>query len=263
VCGIAGILSIDRSNVQGLRHRAEVMNRLQKHRGPDGEGVWVHSRKTCGLAHVRLSIIDLESGQQPMHAQSGNVITYNGEIYNYLELREELKDGFEFRTTSDTEVVLAAYEKWGDACVEHFRGMFAFAIWDEKSQRLFCARDRFGIKPFYYTVSNGTFYFASEIKTLLPFVKAVDTDLDALKDYLTFQFVLEDKTLFKDVSQLLPAHTLVVDKNGVRVKRYWEVFYHLDWDHPEEYFISRIEELLHDSVRLHLRSDVPVGRCLC
>ncbi len=237
------------------------MNRLQRHRGPDGDTVWLHERATVGFAHRRLSIIDLVSGDQPMRDDAGNWITYNGEIYNYLELRDEI--GRErFSTTSDTEVILRSYQKWGDDCLTHLRGMFAFALWDEDRQRLFCARDRFGIKPLYYTLVDGDFYCASEVKALLPFVPRIETDRDAFQDYLAFQFCLAGKTLFKDIQELLPGHALVVERGEVRVRRYWDVQYHLDFDHTEKFFEERLRALLDDSVAMHLRADVPVGAYL-
>jgi asparagine synthase (glutamine-hydrolysing) len=234
------------------------MNVLQQHRGPDGEGVWQHPRQHVGLAHRRLSIIDLTSGQQPMHDRAGNWITYNGEIYNYLELRDELGPQ-QFVTTSDTEVILHAYRRWGVDCVTHLRGMFAFALWDEARQTLFCARDRFGIKPFYYTVVGDVCYFTSEAKALLPFVPQVETDLEGFKDYLTLQFCLAGKTLFRGITELLPGHTLRIHPGGLEVARYWEVYYDLDFDHTAKYFEERLQALLTESVALHLRSDVPVG----
>lgn len=260
MCGIAGFVNLKRMGLPTARPALEAMNRLQKHRGPDGEGVWVHPKAFVGFSHVRLSIIDIGSGQQPMSGPDGNVITFNGEIYNYIELREELKDIWEFRTTSDTETILAAYRKWGRGCVSHLRGMFAFAIWDAARGTVFCARDRFGIKPFYYTVQDGTFYFASEAKSLLPFMPELKVDEDAFVSYLTFQFPLNDHTLFAGISKLLPGHCIDFDAvGGYEVRRYWEVFYDLDLDHSERYFIERTKELLEDSVRVHLRADVPVG----
>ena len=234
------------------------MNDIQAHRGPDGHATWAHDRGAVGFAHRRLSIIDLATGDQPMRDKSGNWISYNGEIYNYIELRAELGDP-DFRTTSDTEVALRAYERWGPDCVKHFRGMFAFSIWDEANQTLFCARDRFGIKPFYYAEVDGVLYFASEVKTLIPFLPAVETDVDALKDYLCFQFCLGGKTLFKGVRELLPGHTLTVRNGHVDVSRYWEVYYTPDFDHQAAYFETEIQNLMGESVALHLRSDVPVG----
>lgn len=237
------------------------MNRLLRHRGPDGEGLWQHPDRYVGFAHRRLKIIDLSTGDQPMTDAAGNWVTYNGEIYNYIELREEL--GVEnFKTTSDTEVILHAYRKWGLDCVNHLRGMFAFALWDESRKELFCGRDRFGIKPFYYTVVDDDFYFASEVKALLPFVAQIETNLEGFKDYLAFQFCLNGKTLFKNVYELLPGHTLLVKNGAIEIKRYWEVYYDLDFDHTPKYFEQRLQELMVESVNLHLRADVPVGTYL-
>lgn len=235
------------------------MNAVQAHRGPDGEGIWTHDRRHLGFAHRRLSIIDLETGAQPMSNPAGNTICYNGEIYNYKELREELRNEYSFRTTSDTEVILAAYQKWGTDCVNNLRGMFAFAIWDEKNKYLFCARDRFGIKPFYYAITGNVFYFASEPKTLLPFLPSIETDIEALKDYLVFQFCLDSKTLFKGINELQPAHRLIIKDGGIKVDRYWEVYYHLDFYHTPKYFEDKLRALIEDSIKYHIVSDVPVG----
>src|SRR2546422_10318044 len=261
MCGIAGAISLTRQEIPKLRARLSLMNELQKHRGPDGEGIWVHGDGVVGLAHRRLSIIDLSTGQQPMSSGPGNYITYNGETYNYRELRDELGP-HRFRPTSDTEVILEAYEKWGEDCLQQMRGMFAFALWDEPHQALFLARDRFGIKPLYYAVVGDVFYFASEVKTLLPFLPSVETDLEGFKDYLTFQFCLAGKTLFKGVKELPPGHLLVVRGGGVEVRRYWEVYYRPDFNHTPRFFEERIRELVAESVALHLRSDVPVGAYL-
>jgi len=236
------------------------MTKLQRHRGPDGEGVWMSADSKVGLAHVRLSIIDLSgAASQPMASESGNVITYNGEIYNYIELRYELGEE-NFRTTSDTEVILRAYERWGEACVERLRGMFAFALWDAKAARLFLARDRFGIKPLYYYADGKRFLFASEMKALVPFLPRLDTDIDGLHDYFCFQFCLGERTLFSGIRQVQPAHCGYVEDSGrVALRRYWEVHYNLDWDHTESYFVDRVRERLLDSVDVHLRADVEVG----
>jgi len=234
------------------------MNALQAHRGPDGEGIWLHPRQHVGFGHRRLSIIDLESGQQPMRGPDGNWITYNGEVYNYIELRNEI-GAEQFTTHSDTEVVLQAYRKWGADCVNHFSGMFAFALWDETRQELFCARDPFGIKPFYYTIVGDVFYCASEAKALLPFLPAIETDVEGLRDYLAFQFCLGGKTLFRGIQELLPGHTLTIRNGRPQISRYWQVFYDLDWHHTSRYFEERIAQLLEESVRLHLRADVPTG----
>jgi asparagine synthase (glutamine-hydrolysing) len=236
------------------------MNALQQHRGPDGRGQWIDARAGIGLAHVRLSIIDLATGAQPMHGDAGAVITYNGEIYNFLELQQELGGKQRFKTTSDTEVILKAYERWGERCVEHLRGMFAFAIWDPSRSALFLARDRFGIKPLYYTLSEDTLYFASEVKTLLPFVTGINTDIAALRDYVAFQFCLGAKTMFAGVYQIPPAHCgYALAGKAPILRQYWEVHYDLDWDHTERYFIEQLRGRLTDSIDVHLRSDVEVG----
>ncbi len=259
MCGIAGLMSLSLEPIPGVAPCLKIMNQLLRHRGPDGEGEWVHPRQHLGLMHRRLSIIDLTpSGAQPMTDRAGNWIVFNGEIYNYLELRQEL--GAEnFISTSDTEVILFAYRKWGTDCVNHLRGMFAFALWDEANQSLFCARDRFGIKPFYYMVNDGIFYFASEVKTLLPFVDDIITDLDGFKDYLTFQLCLAGKTLFKGIQELLPAHYLQVRNGSIQTNCYWQVYFNPDFEHTAKYFEEKLRELLLDSVNFHLRSDVPVG----
>lgn len=258
MCGIAGILNINLNMMSDLDLYLNVMNKLQRHRGPDGKGVWLHEYQHVGFAHRRLSIIDLDTGSQPMTDNGGNWVTYNGEIYNYVELREELGSD-NFKTRSDTEVILYAYRKWGVDCVNHLRGMFAFALWDESKQTLFCARDRFGIKPFYYTIVGKVLYFASEVKALLPFVESIETDLEGFKDYLTFQFCLAGKTLFKGVHELLPGHCLRVRNGYIDVRRYWQVYYNLDFDHTEKYFEDKIRSLLTESVEIHKRSDVPIG----
>lgn len=258
MCGIAGIASLKGIPIEEVGWYLRVMNSLQEHRGPDGEGFWIQKDNLVGFAHKRLSIIDIESGTQPMSDDSGNVITFNGEIYNYVELKGQLTD-FPFRTNSDTEVILASYRKWGIDCVNYLRGMFAFAIWDERKQLLFCARDRFGIKPFYYANIDTCFYFGSEAKVLLPFIKSIETNTDALKDYLFFQLCLDGKTLFNGINELMAGHRLVVQDGKMKFDRYWEVHYDLDFNHTTKYFESKLKELIEDSVKIHTRSDVPIG----
>jgi asparagine synthase (glutamine-hydrolysing) len=259
MCGICGVVSPGGSAIAALPERLAHMNALQAHRGPDGEGHWVHPFGIAGLGHRRLSIIDVASGAQPMRDEaSGCVLTYNGEIYNYRELRAELGES-QFRTASDTEVVLRAWLRWGPACVERFRGMFAFAIWDARANVLFAARDRFGVKPFCYIHEQGVLHFASEAKALLPFLRTVDTDVDGLRDYLAFQFCLDGKTMFRGVRELPPGHTLTVQHGRVQESRYWDVEFELDFSHRAAWFETRTLELLSDSVDKHLLSDVPVG----
>jgi asparagine synthase (glutamine-hydrolysing) len=258
MCGIAGILAMHGRRIPELDLRLRAMCDTIRHRGPDGEGYWTHDRDFVGFGHRRLSIIDLVTGDQPMHDEAGNWIVFNGEIYNYRELRAEVRQDA-FRTQSDTEAILAGYRHWGREVVEHLRGMFAFAIWDETRHELFCARDRFGMKPFYYTVVDGSFYFASETKALLPFRGAIKTDLDALKDYLAFQCCLDGKTLFDGIKELPAAHTVVVARGKTEIHRYWDVRFDLDLARDQHYFEVGLRDRLIDSVQAHLVADVPVG----
>ena len=261
MCGIGGAVSLSLSPLRNAQGTVELMNELLRHRGPDGEATWVHDHEVAAFAHRRLAIIDLESGDQPMTDGAGNWVTHNGEIYNYIELRGLLgKD--RFHTSSDTEVILRAYRQWGESCLERLRGMFSFALWDEETQTLFAARDRFGIKPLYYTVVDGVLYFASEPKALLPFLPRIETDLDGLADYLTFQFPLAGKTLFRGIQELLPGHFLRVRNGTVESQRYWEVYFKPDFDHTADYYERRTQELLADSISFHLRADVPIGSYL-
>ena len=261
MCGISGFIFKEQRSSDSCSNILDRMNAILKHRGPDDEGIWLGNDHKTGLAHVRLSIIDLDSGQQPMLSDSGNVIVYNGEIYNFIELREEL--GSEsFKTKSDTEVLLKAYEKWGKSFVNRLRGMFAFAIWDNNKKELFCARDSFGIKPFYYTETSEGFFFASEAKALLMFQPEIETDLEALKEYLHFQFLLGEKTLFKGIKQLLPGHSLTIKEGNVYIEKYWEIYYNINWNLKEAEVKARTRELIEDSIKVHLRSDVPVGSYL-
>ncbi|HBX59963.1 MULTISPECIES: asparagine synthase (glutamine-hydrolyzing) [Thalassospira] len=260
MCGIAGYAGLNTSFVKDGAKKLEAMSKLIAHRGPDGFGVWEAPACSAGFAHRRLSILDLSlAGAQPMEGQNETVICHNGEVYNYLELREKLSSGWRFKSHTDTETILAAYAKYGLDCVTHLRGMFAFAIWDERNKRMFCARDRFGIKPFYYTVVDGVFYFASEAKALLPFLSSIDTDPNALAEYLTFQYTIGEHTLFAGIKQLMPGHALCIENGELRVWRYWDVEYQIDYDHSESWFENRLRELINDSLAVHLRSDVPVG----
>ena len=259
MCGLAGFIHLERQPVPDALARLAGMDRLLAHRGPDGHGRFIDATGSVGLAHRRLSIIDLAGGAQPMHDEDADcVIVFNGEIYNYPELRDALGRD-RFRTDSDTEVILRAWLRWGPRCVDHLRGMFAFAIWDARQDILFCARDRFGIKPFYTAQVGGTLYFASEAKALLPFLDRCETDAAGLQDYLTFQLCLEGKTLFRGIEELPPGHTLTVAHGTVTRAKYWEIYYDLDFTHRAEWFQERLLEHLHDSVALHLRADVPIG----
>ncbi len=261
MCGIGGAVSLSLTPLPNAAGTVELINDVLRHRGPDGQATWVHDHGVAAFAHRRLAIIDLDSGDQPMTDGAGNWVTHNGEIYNYIELRGLLgKD--RFTTSSDTEVILRAYRQWGEGCLERLRGMFAFALWDEETQTLFIARDRFGIKPMYYAVVDGVLYFASEVKALLPFLPKVETDLEGFSDYLTFQFPLAGKTLFEGVHELLPGHFLRVRNGTLETERYWEVYFEPDFDHTADFYERRTQELLADSISFHLRADVPVGSYL-
>ena len=239
------------------------MMAVMSHRGPDDEGAWFEETGVCGLGHKRLSIIDPEHGHQPLSNQGGSLwIVFNGCIYNYADVAHNLRQrGHHFSTHSDTEVIVHAYEEWGPDCVHHFNGMWAFAVWDDRHKSLFCSRDRLGIKPFYYVWQAESFAFASEIKALLPQVSGpVEPDLESLRQYLTFQFCLGEATLFKGIRKLEPGHNLLLKPGQApQITRYWDVSFQIDFEHNEKYFVERLEGLLQDSVRLRLRSDVPLG----
>jgi asparagine synthase (glutamine-hydrolysing) len=260
MCGIAGIVHLDGQPIAQLAERLDLMNRLLAHRGPDDHAIWTEPGGCAGFMHRRLSIIDLSTtARQPMIGEDGRVLVFNGEIYNYLELREPLASGWAFRTQGDSEAILASHAKHGDATVSQLRGMWAYSLWDPKARRLFASRDRFGIKPFYYAIVGRELYFASEIKALVPFLAEVKTDPQALAEYLTFQFTLGGETLFAGVRELQPAHNLIVENGRVHEKCYWDVQYDHVRGHPAKWYEEQVRGLIEDSLRLHLRADVPVG----
>jgi asparagine synthase (glutamine-hydrolysing) len=232
-----------------------------RHRGPDSSGFWVNKNASCALAHNRLAVIDVtDVSAQPMVAPSGTALTYNGEIYNFRELRScASARGFRFRSASDTEAILASYEQDGFVSFQKLRGMFAFGIWDEPQQQLVLVRDRFGIKPLYYCTVGDNLYFASEIKALLPFLPRIATNNAAFAEYLTFQYTISGESMFEGVSEVPPGHYLVVAQGRIKVTKYWDVSYNINHDHRADEFESQLVELMNDSVRLHLQSDVAVG----
>jgi asparagine synthase (glutamine-hydrolysing) len=236
-----------------------------RHRGPDDEGVYFDRSLAMGMR--RLSIMDLPLGKQPMSNEDGTVVVvFNGEIYNYLEIRQGLlARGHRLKTNSDTEVLVHLYEERGEDCVHSLRGMFAFAIWDAAKQRLFLARDRLGIKPLYYLEHRDALLFGSEIKSILlhPNVEA-RLDHEALSHYLSLKYVPAPQTMFEDIRALPPAHTLVCDSNGIRVRRYWRLSFDGNGHRhtSEAAYAEHLEALLRESVRMHLMSDVPFGAFL-
>jgi len=264
MCGIAGLLKFD--GTQSDPHQLERMIATLRHRGPDASGI--HVAGAAGLAHARLSIIDLQGGAQPMSTVDRRFwITFNGEIFNYIELREELvRKGHCFATRSDTEVILNAYREYGEDCIQHFNGQWAFAIWDATQRKLFLSRDRLGVRPLFYTQTAGSFLFASEIKALLacPEVPA-EIDLAGLDQTFTFWATLPPRTAFKNIFQLPPGCSLLIEDNKIRVQQYWSISYLPDGEpaHADEDQLSHeLLDLLLDATRIRLRSDVPVGAYL-
>jgi asparagine synthase (glutamine-hydrolysing) len=263
MCGIAGIADLTGRPVDTALLRA--MTSVQAHRGPDGEDIVC--RGGVGLGHRRLAIIDLATGDQPMANDDGTVrIVFNGEIYNFRELRRDLEArGTRFRTNSDTEVILRAYEAEGPDCVRKLRGMFAFAILDERARRVVLARDRAGIKPLVYAWDGQRLLFASEIKGILEDgAVARDLDLDALGQYLTFHYVPTPRTIFRSIRKLPPASTLVLSLDGGEpvVSQYWSLRFAPDVRVTEGEWVERLRAELADAVRCHMISDVPIGAFL-
>lgn len=261
MCGILAVLQFDNKPID----RASVirMRDTMIHRGPDGEGVYLD--ESVALAHRRLAIIDLsEGGRQPMKNEDGSIVlVFNGEIYNYVELREDLKKkGHRFFSTSDTEVILRQYEEDGEGCLAKFNGMFGFVLWDRRRKKLFAARDRLGIKPIYYYADRDRMIFASEIKAILE-DRSVPREPDdrALYDYLFASRVLGDKTMFKNIRELEPGHSISIDqvKKSVEVKKYWDIHYNYRYDRTEADVREELSGLLDDAVKVHCRSDAPFG----
>ena len=263
MCGITGILSKTASPVPG--GVIEAMTRRLAHRGPDGEGIYKWPGGAVG--HRRLTIIDPETGAQPMSSDDGRVhITYNGEIYNYRTLRSTLEGiGHRFRTRSDTEVVLSAYREWGRDCVRRFRGMFAFVVVDEDRNEIFLARDHLGIKPLVYLNTPDVFAFASEIQALraVPDIN-LDIDVGAIDTYLQLLYIPAPETVYRSVFKLPPGHTMIVTFDGVTKtpQEYWRPRFAVDESKTAEQWVEGLEDVLRESVRAHLVSDVPFGAFL-
>ena len=261
MCGIVGIVKLDpRETIEEARLKR--MRDVLRHRGPDGEGLWIEG--PVGLGHRRLSIVDVEGGQQPMTNEDGAVwITYNGEIYNHAALRPGLEaKGHRYQTRSDTETILHLYEEDGDACVERLQGMFAFALWDRQAERLLLARDRLGIKPLYYAVNDRELLFASEIKAILAVTTGRPTlNPAAVPEFLATRFLAGDETFFQGIRKLPPGHVLSWSRaGGPRRRRYWSL--PTGTDGSAAGLAERAADLrdrLEATVRSHLMSDVPLG----
>jgi asparagine synthase (glutamine-hydrolysing) len=263
MCGIAGIFNFNSQPVYSGMIKA--MTDIIAHRGPDGEGQYID--QSVGLGHRRLAIIDLTSaGHQPMQTKDGHfTITYNGEVYNFKEIRIELeRHGYYFHSKTDSEVILNAYAKWGAKCVEKFNGMFAFVVWDKVEQKLFLARDRYGIKPLYYYIDDNHFVFASEVKSIIESkLYYPKLDKEAIVEYLTFQNFFTDKTLFQDIKMLMPGYYAYVHKNGKFEKHcYWDFNFCGTLKITEKEAIKETDRLFQQAVQRQLVSDVPINAYL-
>ena len=260
MCGICGIYNFKNKRIE--RSDLEKMNDALTHRGPNDSGLFVD--ENIGLGHQRLSIIDLSpAGHQPMFYDD-LIIVFNGEIYNFQEEREKLiEEGYKFKSKTDTEVILALYKKYGKDCLKYLRGMFAFAIWDKKNKTLFCARDRFGKKPFKYYLDSKSFIFASELKAILTLKKIKrEVDWKAIDDYLTLQYVPYPKTGFKNIFKLPQAHYLEIKNGKIKIERYWDLNYSNKLDLTEQEWCEKLENKLEEAVKLRMISDVPLGAFL-
>ncbi len=266
MCGIAGIVASDALHADE-RARVTLMRDILTHRGPDDGGLYIDEQ--AALGHRRLSIVDLAAGHQPLANEDESIwIAFNGEIYNHAAVRPELeREGHRYRTRSDTETIVHAYEQWGDACVERLRGMFAFAIWDAPRRRLLLARDRLGVKPLYWAHAHGRLLFASEIKSILQSgLVAAEADESKLAEQLSTRSLAGPGTLFKGIQRLMPGHTLVFQDGSVRIRKYWDVPVGRDVDvrppTSDRETVQRFRDLLEHAVRLRLMADVPLGMFL-
>lgn len=263
MCGITGILHFDRERIAN-RNVLKDMNTIISHRGPDGEGYYL--KNNVALGHRRLSIIDLSTGHQPMFNDDKSIVlVFNGEIYNYIELRDQLKKfGYHFSTSSDTEVIIKAYEFWGIDCQNKFNGMWSFALWDVAKQQLFLSRDRVGEKPLHYAVYDNSLVFGSEIKSILAYgvPKILDTEL--LDIYLTLSYIPAPYTFFKNIKKLKPGHCLIICGSDIKEQIYWDLP-EIDEENmlvDSKSIYEEFENLLTDSVKIRMRSDVPYGAFL-
>lgn len=265
MCGIAGIFDYGGTSEVDSNLLARMTEAIA-HRGPDGHGYFIDPG--LGFGHRRLSIIDPEAGQQPFFSADGNIVlTYNGEIYNFQEIEKELVDlGYEFRTRCDTEVIVYAWAEWGPECVKRFRGMFAFALWDRRSQTLFLARDRLGIKPVYFAMLPGRrLLFASELKALLLHPDCPKNfDYRAIEDYFAYGYIPEPRTVYADIFKLQPGHRMTIRRgdNSPQPEQYWDISFQTRFTEDSQELRDELIERLKEAVRLRLISDVPLGAFL-
>jgi len=265
MCGITGFVYFNKER----KIEPELLKNMSDsiyHRGPDDDGHYIH--QNVGLGFRRLSIIDLKSGHQPMSNYNNDlIIVFNGEIYNYLEQRKILQQkGYSFRTSTDTEVILYLYQEYGADCLQYLRGMFAFAIWDDIKKQMFCARDRFGIKPFYYYYDQEKFVFSSEIKAIL---KSGNIDrsisYDALDSYFAFGYITSNESIYKNIKKLEPGHYLILSFNeekSIEIKKYWELHFEPDYSKDENHWMEEIQNCFSETIKLHMIADVPLGAFL-
>ena len=263
MCGICGQYNF-KAREPVYWDRLRIMNETLRHRGPNDEGY--HLDGPVGLAMRRLSIIDVAGGKQPIHNEDQTLwIVFNGEIFNYRELRHNLeKKGHRFYTATDTETIIHLYEDYGESCLNYLRGMFAFALWDTRAQSLFLARDRIGIKPLFYSVVNDSqILFASEIKALLTFNETAPAmDLQALDAFFAYGYIPAPLSIFKGIRKLLPGHFLRADPKGITIKKYWDISFQPDYGKSESFFIEKFQELFSEAVKMRLLSEVPLGAFL-
>ena len=266
MCGIAGVYNYHSSKEPSTERNVKGMLSMIKHRGPDESGVYLD--RNVGIGNVRLSIIDLSSGQQPLCDETKKYwIVYNGEIFNYTELRIGLeRKGIKFKTNSDTEVVVQMYAVYGADCLNHFNGQFAFCIWDKNKQELFLARDRVGIRPLFYWTKNGSFAFCSEIKGLFS-LDLIDRVLnpESLSQIFTFWTTISPNTPFKDIVELQPGHYMQVNSNSIRIQKYWDLSFTTLKRNQISNLADSMDELnylLQDAVKIRLKADVQVGAYL-
>lgn len=260
MCGILGTLNF---NNAADAERIAAMRDTMPYRGPDSNGLWVSDNGYCGLAHLRLSILDpTPAGHQPRIEQSGRyVISFNGEVYNYIEIRSELETkGYTFETGTDTEVVLQAYVEWGKDALQRFNGMFAIAIFDNETQELFLARDRLGIKPVYYYQDDNELLFASETKAILKGLTALpDLNIELIDDYMSFGYIPGENTLHKGIKRLMPGHYGIVKNGKLVVTQWWNLKFNNTEDKGFDHYVNESKTLLESAIDLRLRSDVPLG----